>query len=137
MPKPSEDKGVAFFLLGFRCAAQLQIAAAILQLDQTGKRAHLALLVLAQPKQKRHRGRFQLLDFLGFGIDDRRVCAVRMWGLDEKLAHSITSSARVRSVGDNSRPIAFAARRLIINSYLEGACTGRSAGFSPLSTRST
>src|SRR6266568_3238608 len=51
--------------------------------------------------------------------------------------HSITSSARAMSVAGTSRPIALAALRLITSSYLVGACTGRSAGFSPLRTRST
>ena len=35
------------------------------------------------------------------------------------------------------RPSAFAVLRLITSSYLVGACTGRSAGFSPLRMRST
>src|SRR5262249_1671597 len=52
-------------------------------------------------------------------------------------AHSITSSARASSVAGTSMPIALAALRLITNSYLVGACTGRSAGFSPLRMRST
>src|SRR5262249_60235092 len=51
--------------------------------------------------------------------------------------HSITSSARAMSVAGTSRPIALAALRLITSSYLVGACTGRSAGFSPLRMRST
>jgi hypothetical protein len=51
--------------------------------------------------------------------------------------YSITSSARVRSAGDTVRPSAFAVLRLIVSSYLVGACTGRSAGFSPLRMRST
>src|SRR5262245_15417172 len=51
--------------------------------------------------------------------------------------HSITSSARASSVGGTSRPSALAVLRLITNSYLVGACTGRSAGFSPLRMRST
>src|SRR5262249_38401721 len=46
--------------------------------------------------------------------------------------HSITSSARASSVGGTSRPSAWAAFRLMTNSYLTGACTGRSAAFSPL-----
>src|SRR5207245_7064447 len=45
------------------------------------------------------------------------------------LLHSITSSARASSVGGTSRPSALAALRLITSSYLVGACTGRSAGF--------
>src|SRR5207244_7712290 len=51
--------------------------------------------------------------------------------------HSITSSARASSVGGTSRPSAFAVLRLITSSYLVGACTGRSLGFSPLRMRST
>ena len=51
--------------------------------------------------------------------------------------HSITSSARASSVGGTSRPSALAVLRLITSSYLVGACTGRSAGFSPLRMRST
>jgi len=50
--------------------------------------------------------------------------------------HSITSSARARSVGGTSMPSVFAVLRLITSSYLVGACTGRSAGFSPLRMRS-
>ena len=57
---------------------------------------------------------------------------------DELAAsHSITSSARASSVGGISIPSAFAVLRLITSSYLVGACTGRSAGFSPLRMRST
>src|SRR5262249_47100420 len=57
---------------------------------------------------------------------------------DELAAlHSITSSARASSVGGTSRPSAFAVLRLITNSCFVGACTGRSAGFSPLRMRST
>ena len=51
--------------------------------------------------------------------------------------HSITSSARASSVGGTSIPSAFAVFRLITSSYLVGACTGRSDGFSPLRMRST
>jgi len=53
------------------------------------------------------------------------------------VTHSITSSARASSVGGSSMPSAFAVFRLMTNSYLVGACTGRSAGFSPLRMRST
>src|SRR5262249_4272480 len=57
---------------------------------------------------------------------------------DERAAlHSITSSARASSVGGTSRPSALAVFKLITSSYLVGACTGRSAGFSPLRIRST
>src|SRR5215472_535920 len=51
--------------------------------------------------------------------------------------HSITSSARASSVAGTVRPSVLAVFRLIANSYLVGACTGRSAGFSPLRMRST
>jgi len=51
--------------------------------------------------------------------------------------HSITSSARASSVGGMSRPSALAVWRLMTSSYVVGACTGRSAGFSPLRMRST
>ena len=39
--------------------------------------------------------------------------------------------------GGMVRPSALAVLRLITSSYLVGACTGRSAGFSPLRMRST
>ena len=51
--------------------------------------------------------------------------------------HSITSSARASSVGEISRPSAFAVLRLMISSNLVGCITGRSAGFSPLRMRPT
>ena len=51
--------------------------------------------------------------------------------------YSITSSARASIDGGIARPSAFAVLRLITSSYLVGACTGRSAGFSPLRMRST
>jgi len=51
--------------------------------------------------------------------------------------HSITSSARASTVCGISRSSALAALRLTTSSYLVGACTGRSAGFSPLRMRST
>ena len=51
--------------------------------------------------------------------------------------HSITSSARASSDGGTSRPSALAVLRLMTNSNLVGACTGKSAGFSPLRMRST
>ena len=49
--------------------------------------------------------------------------------------HSITSSARASRIGGTSMPSAFAVLRLMTSSYLVGACTGRSAGFSPLRMR--
>src|SRR5260370_33487722 len=53
------------------------------------------------------------------------------------VAHSITSSARASNVGGTLRPSALAVFRLITSSYFTGACTGRSAGFSPRRMRST
>jgi len=51
--------------------------------------------------------------------------------------HSITSSARTRSVGGTSKPRAFAVFKLRTVSYLVGASTGRSAGLAPRRIRST
>src|SRR5262249_44055587 len=56
---------------------------------------------------------------------------------DRAPFHSITSSARASSVGGTSRASALAVLRLMTSSYLVGACTGRSAGFSPRRMRST
>src|SRR5205807_6921238 len=57
---------------------------------------------------------------------------------DERASlHSITSSALASIAGGKSRPSAFAVVTLITSSYLVGACTGRSADFSPLRMRST
>src|SRR5829696_8777490 len=50
--------------------------------------------------------------------------------------HSITSSARARSVGGIVRLSALAVFRFITSSCLVGACTGKSAGYSPLRIRS-
>src|SRR5947209_5950919 len=44
--------------------------------------------------------------------------------------HSMTSSARASTDDGMSRPSALAVLRLITSSYLPGACTGRSAGYS-------
>src|SRR5262249_16092403 len=52
-------------------------------------------------------------------------------------SHSITSSARASKVGGISKASAFAVLRLITRSNLVGACTGKSAGFSPRRMRST
>src|SRR5262249_21629798 len=57
---------------------------------------------------------------------------------DEDAAfHSITSSARGSRLSGTVRPSTFAVLRFMTSSYLVGACTGRSAGFSPLRMRST
>jgi hypothetical protein len=50
-------------------------------------------------------------------------------GNDE--AYSITSSARPSSIGGTSRPIAFAALRLITSSNLVGCSTANSPGLAP------
>ena len=50
---------------------------------------------------------------------------------DVQGVYSITSSARASNVDGISKPSALAVLRLITSSYLVGACTGRSAGFSP------
>src|SRR5262249_43819222 len=50
--------------------------------------------------------------------------------------HSITSSARASTLAGISMPSGLAVLRLIISSYLVGACSGRSVGFSPLRIRS-
>jgi hypothetical protein len=51
--------------------------------------------------------------------------------------YSITSSARASSVRGMSMPIVFAVWRLMISWNFVGVCTGRSAGLTPLRTRST
>ena len=51
--------------------------------------------------------------------------------------YSIISSTRASKVGGTGKPSVFAVFRLMLSSYLFGACTGRSAGFSPLKMRST
>src|SRR5262249_11079233 len=68
-----------------------------------------------------------------------RPCSRRAAEQRHELAtvHSMTSSARASSVGGTSRPSDLAVLRLITSSYFVGACTGRSAGFSPLRMRST
>jgi hypothetical protein len=64
--------------------------------------------------------------------------ANRRHGHRSKLrSYSITSSARASSMAGISRPIALAALRLITVANLVGACTGKSAGFSPFRMRST
>src|SRR5262249_13606960 len=57
--------------------------------------------------------------------------------VQQTASYSITSSARASSVGGTSRLSAFAVLRLITSSNLVGACTGRSAAFSPLRMRPT
>src|SRR5262249_11434407 len=51
--------------------------------------------------------------------------------------HSTTSSARASSLSGTSRPSALAVFRLMPNSNLTGASTGKSAGLAPFRMRST
>ena len=57
---------------------------------------------------------------------------------EQSCGYSITASARAITVAGISRPSAFAVRGLEVNDQLDfvGACTGRSAGFSPFRMRS-
>jgi len=67
----------------------------------------------------------------------RRNLGCPLWANSGHAAtYSITSSARASSAGGTVRPRAFAVLRLIANSYLVGACTGKSAGFSLFRIRS-
>src|SRR5262249_31947128 len=54
----------------------------------------------------------------------------------KKHCYSITSSARATSLSGTVWPSAFAVSRLTTVSNLVGACSGRSAGFTPLRMRS-
>ena len=65
-----------------------------------------------------------------------RLCANSGLSRLAKRYYSIRSSARARSAGGTASPSALAVLRLIASSYLVGACTGRSAGFSPFRIRS-
>src|SRR5262249_7534351 len=104
--------------------------------------------VLQSPTDRGHNGRFGLRRAATQISDHRQSRLLRPRSArprrraaeqrDELAAlHSITSSARARTVGGTVRPSALAVLRLRIVSYLVGACTGRSPGFSPLRTRST
>jgi len=56
-------------------------------------------------------------------------------GFFTRILHSITSSARARSVGGISRPSILAVSALMTSSNLLACTTGRSAGFAPLRMR--
>jgi hypothetical protein len=60
-----------------------------------------------------------------YGHDDSNV-------REQSCGYSITSSARESTIGVISTPIILAVLMLITSSYLVGACTGKSAAFSPL-----
>jgi hypothetical protein len=55
----------------------------------------------------------------------------------KKAVYSITSSAATSRSGGTVKPSDFAVFKFTAVSYLVGACTGRSAGFSPRRMRST
>src|ERR1700720_913232 len=55
----------------------------------------------------------------------------------EATFHSITLSARIKSVSGMTRPIALAVLRLITSSNVVGCWTGRSCGRSPRSSLAT
>src|SRR5262245_58877549 len=69
------------------------------------------------------------LGHVRFGPIADSCTAAKTWG------YSITSSARANSVGEISRPSAFAVFRLMTNSNLVDCNTGRSAGLSPFRMR--
>src|SRR3954452_25143802 len=67
-----------------------------------------------------------------------RPCSRALHPRDElPPPHSITSSARARSVGGGSPPSLFAVLKFIASSNVACSSTGRSAGFSPRNMRST
>src|SRR4029078_3869850 len=73
-----------------------------------------------------------------FCADGALTYVVPLWANSgHQAVYSITSSARASSAGGTDRSRLFAVLRLIASSYLVGACTGKSAGFSPLRIRST
>ena len=74
---------------------------------------------------------------------DQHACDVRfvpkadIVRCGEIRRYSITSSARASRDWGTDKPSAFAVFRLMASSYLFGASTGKSAGFSPRNMRST
>jgi hypothetical protein len=70
------------------------------------------------------------------------MCGAQAYGHFVPIAdivspHSTSSSARCCRSDGTSNPSPFAVLRLIDNTNFEGNCTGKSAGFAPLSMRST
>src|SRR6516165_4835084 len=118
---------------------------------QSGKMVHAALLLLmleavitdlVSPSARSAAPKIFSYPQAGHGrlphlYSRKRTSESDMDRKQDLASYSIISSARERSEGGTVRPSAFAVLRLIANSYLFGACTGRSAGFSPLSIRST
>ena len=72
----------------------------------------------------------------GSKADIERLSEMSVSAKDFGQVYSITSPAREHS-GRHGEAEAFAVLRLIASSYLVAACTGSSAGFSPLRMRST
>ena len=71
-------------------------------------------------------------------INEPTRCANQRHSHRSKTArYSITSSARASTDAGTVRLSALAVLRLMTSSYFVGACTGMSAGFSPLRIRST
>src|SRR5262249_42937102 len=77
------------------------------------------------------------LGLLRAGRERPRGCRTAEQCHERAAPHSITSSARASTLGGISRPSILAVFRLMTSPYLVGACTGRSAAFSPLRMRST
>src|SRR5262249_9218820 len=67
----------------------------------------------------------------------KETCAAQLGKSGHLGNRSITSLACASNAAGTAVPSALAVLRLIDSSYLVGACTGRSAGFSPLRIRST
>src|SRR4249919_2058074 len=84
-------------------------------------------------------------DVRSYSNSDQNIAAPRLVAMCQSLPYapqqirrySITSSARASIADGTVRPSALAVFRLITVSYLVGACTGRSPGFSPFKMRST
>src|SRR5262249_20309250 len=86
-------------------------------------------------RRARHRKRNRHVRLIPKSDMCSAVADVRYGPIADMPFYSMTSSARVSRVGGTQRPGALTALRLITSSYLVGACTGRSTGFSPLSMR--
>ena len=82
--------------------------------------------------------RFASIPTVNSGLWDLSRCANQRHSHRSKTArYSITSSARASTDAGTVRLSALAVLRLMTSSYFVGACTGMSAGFSPLRIRST